>query len=207
MKSILKEFKDQKKRKLLIVISGPTCAGKDAIIKSLLKRNKNITRLVTTNSRLKRAGEKEGVDYYFVSKDQFEKLISRDAFFEWVEYRGDYRGTQKKHVKQFLESGKDVIWRIDVRGVKNVYRKVKKEIPFSVFIFVGERLSILEKRLKKRATENKKWRDWSKNRAKWELAQFARNFDYLVLNKQGKLKKTVRIIKGIIESERRRLKA
>ncbi len=205
MKEILQEFEDQENRRILLVISGPTCAGKDAVVKGLLKRNKNMIRLVTTNSRSQRADEKEGVDYFFVPKEEFEELISEEAFFEWVEYRGDYRGTQKKHVKEFLSSGKDVIWRIDVRGVKNIYKKVKKEIPNSVFVFLGESLAVLEKRMEARATEDKRGREWSRSRAKWELAQF-RDFDYVVPNKQGKLEKTVEIVEKILEAEKRKVK-
>ena len=205
MRSIIREFKDQEKKGILLVVSGPTCAGKDAAMRRLLKRSRNIFRLVTTNSRPKRTEEREGVDYYFISRKEFEDLIAKEAFFEWVEYRGHYRGTQKKHIREALASGKDVIWRIDVRGVKNVYKKVKKEIPFSAFVFIGEALSVIEERLKKRATENKKWGDWSRSRAKWELSQF-RGFDYAVHNKQGKLKKTVEAIEAIIEAERKKVK-
>lgn len=198
-KDVLFEIKAQQKRRILLVISGPTCAGKDTIIRKLLARNKNMVRLVTTNSRPKRDEEKEGVDYYFVSKQEFEKLISQDAFYEWVEYRGDYRGGQKKHVQKALESGKDVVWRIDVRGVKNIYKKVKEEVPYSMFIFLGEKLSVLEKRMRKRNTEDKKGQDWSKTRAKWELCQYA-DFDYVVYNKEGDQEKTVSIIESIIEA-------
>lgn len=205
MRSILKEFSDQEKRRILVIISGPTCAGKDAAVRELLKRNKSMARLVTTNSRAKRPEEREGVDYYFVSKKEFERLIAEEAFFEWVEYRGDYRGGQKRHVREALESGKDVVWRIDVRGVKNIYGKVKKEIPHAVFIFLGEQLEVLERRMNKRATEEKRWQDWSTSRAKWELAQF-RDFDYVVPNRQGKLKRTVEIVEAIIEAKRREVK-
>jgi len=205
MAGIGQEFADQEKRKILVVISGPTCAGKDSVVQELLKRNQSMTRLVTTNSRAKRKEEKEGVDYFFVSKKEFEKLIAKEAFFEWVEYRGDYRGGQKKHVKEALNSGKDVIWRIDVRGVKNIYERVKDEIPHSVFIFLGEELPVLEQRMKQRATEDKRWRDWSTSRAKWELAQF-RDFDYVVPNRQGKLRETVDIVEAIIEAKRREVR-
>jgi len=205
MKSIAREFKEQEKRRILLIISGPTCAGKDVVMRKLLKRNKDMVRLVTTNSRPKRKGERQGVDYYFVTKKEFEKLIAKGAFYEWVEYRGHYRGGQKKHVKEALDSGKDVVWRIDVRGVKNIYKKVKKEVPNSVFVFLAEELPVLEERMKKRATEDKKGIIWSKNRAKWELRQFG-NYDYVVRNKQGQLKKTVEAIEQIIESERRKVK-
>src|SRR4030042_6340920 len=98
-------FNKEDKKGVLLVISGPTCVGKDTVIRELQKKNKKLKRLVTTNSRPKRQDEKEGIDYYFISKDEFEKLIAEDAFFEWVEYRGHYRGGQKKHVKEALVSG------------------------------------------------------------------------------------------------------
>jgi len=204
MSDVSRELEKQRQRNILIVLSGPTCSGKDTVMRFLLKRNKNMGRLVTTNSRPKRKEEKEGTDYYFVSKDEFEKLIAQEAFLEWVEYRGDYRGSQKKHVLEALKSGKDVIWRIDVRGVKNIYDKVKKEVPYSIFVFLAEDIKILEKRMKKRATETMTGVEWSLNRAIWELRQYG-NFDYLIKNKEGKLKKTVEIVEEIIEAEKRKI--
>jgi len=205
MSRFKKELESQDKKNLLIVISGPSCSGKDSVVQKLLKRNENIMRLVTTNSRKKRPGEKEGWDYFFVSKKEFEKLIAKEAFYEWVEYRGTYRGTQKKHVKEALKTGRDVLWRIDVRGVKNVYDKVKKEVSNSVFIFLAETLDVLKKRMKKRATETKQEFKWSVNRAKWELNQF-HSFDYMVRNVQGKLSETVEKVEDIIEAEKRKVK-
>ena len=202
---LIQEIEEQKKRGILIVISGPTCAGKDSVVRELLKKNGNICRLVTTNSRPKRPEEKEGLDYYFVSRTEFEKLINKDAFFEWVEYRGDYRGTQKRHIEEALKSGKEVLWRIDVRGVKNIREKVKKTFPCSAFIFLAEALPVLEKRMKRRASEDKKWQDWSLARAVWEMKQY-HDFDYLVINEEGKLQRTVELVRMIIEAERRRVK-
>ena len=74
MSKFEKELEAQKKRNLLIVISGPSCSGKDSVMRELLKRNKNMKRLVTTNSRVKRADEKEGCDYYFIAKEEFEEI-------------------------------------------------------------------------------------------------------------------------------------
>ncbi len=203
--NLAKEIEAQRCRGVLVVISGPTCAGKDSVVRELEKNHSQIYRLVTTNSRPKRPEEKEGVDYYFVSRAEFEKLIEEDAFFEWVEYRGEYRGTQKKHIQKALKSGRDVIWRIDVRGVKNIYEKVKKEYPYSVFIFIAEDLAVLEKRMKRRASEDKRWQSWSLARAAWELKQY-HNFDYLVINEENKLSRTAELIKMIIEAERRKIR-
>lgn len=204
MVGIKQELKNQTKRTVLLVISGPTCSGKDSVMKQLLARNQNMCRLVTTNSRPRRKDETDGVDYHFVSKKEFEQLIVQDAFFEWVEYRGDYRGGQKKHVLAVLDSGKDVVWRIDVRGVKNIYEKVKRDIPQAVFIFLAEDLQILKKRMLARGTENARWQNWSLTRAAWELKQYE-SFDYLVKNEEGHLDKTVAVIEMILEAERRKI--
>jgi guanylate kinase len=197
MATVREENQKQKKKGVLLVLSGPTCSGKDTVMRALLKRNRNMQRLVTTNSRPKRDDEKEGVDYYFITKDEFEKLIAEGAFFEWVEYRGHYRGGQKKHVIKALKSGNDVVWRIDVRGVKNIYSKVKEMVANSVFVMLVSPIEILKKRSKRRETEDKKWEDWSINRAKWELAQ-REDFDQVVVNEEGKLEKTIREVEKIV---------
>ena len=189
------------KRGVLLVISGPTCSGKDAVMRKLLERNKKMQRVVTTNSREMREDEVEGVDYYFVSRQEFEKLIAEEAFFEWVEYRGEYRGGQIKHVKEALESGNDVIWRIDVRGVKNIYKKVKEMVPNSVFVMLSSSLKVLKSRSESRKTEEPEWENWSMNRAKWELNQ-KKDFDEVVVNKQGDLDGTVKKIEKIVEKAR-----
>jgi guanylate kinase len=205
MEDVYQDIVDKEKKPLLIVLSGPTCSGKDAVMRLLLKRNKNLRRLVTTNSRLKRPDEISGTDYHFISHVEFEKLISQDSFYEWVEYRGEYRGGQKKHVQEALASGKDVIWRIDVRGVKNIFKKVRKEVPNSVFIFLVERLDILKKRMFRRATEDNKWKQWSMDIASWELKQY-RDFDYVVINREGKLNDTIIMVEKILEVERLKIR-
>ena len=190
---------------VLLILSGPTCAGKDEVMRLLLKRNKNMQRLVTTNSRVKRADEQEGVDYYFVNRQEFEELIAKGAFFEWVEYRGEYRGGQVKHVKQALKSGKDVVWRIDVRGVKNIYKKVKQMVPRSVFVMLSSPVKVLKLRAAKRKTEADKWQAWSMNRAKWELDQ-KEDFDYVVENKQGRLMEAVEAVEKIMAEAKKEAK-
>lgn len=193
----------EKKKGVLVILSGPTCAGKDVVMRELLERNKNMIRLVTTNSREKRPEEVEGVDYYFVSREEFEKMIVAGDFFEWVEYRGEYRGGQKLQVLQAIDSGQDVIWRIDVRGVKNIYDKVKEQVSNSVFILLISPIEILRQRAEKRKTEDKKWTDWSMDMAKWEMDQ-KENFDFVVENKEDQLTETVNQIETIIEKIRRK---
>lgn len=209
-KPIIEEIADQKKRGVLVILTGPTCAGKDTVLKALLEKYPNMVRMVTTNSRPIRQGEAEGVDYYFVAREEFEKLISENAFVEWVEYLGHYKGGQKKHLEAALASGKDVIWRIDVRGVKNIRQRViemvedpQSPLNAAVFVFLAPPdLETLERRMKARGTENPEVWQQGLNLAKWELEQYD-DCDYLVLNEDGKVEAAVLAVSWIIESARR----
>ncbi len=204
------EVEEQKKRGVLIIITGPTAVGKDTIMKLLLSRRQNLTRMITTNSRPMRSGEVEGTDYHFVSREDFEKLLSEDAFVEWVEYLGHYKGGQKKHLEEALASGKDVIWRIDVRGVKNIREKVEEMVDdpdslvkVAIFIFLGvPDLETLERRMKARGTENPEVWTEGLNLAKWELGQFD-DCDYLVINEDTRQEDAVKAVECIIDSAHR----
>ncbi|MEK7165340.1 MAG: guanylate kinase [Patescibacteria group bacterium] len=207
---ITEEIAEQKKRGVLIILTGPTAAGKDTVMKKLLEKRPTLIRMVTTNSRPMREGEVEGTDYHFVSREDFEKLIADDAFVEWVEYLGHYKGGQKKHLEEALASGKDVVWRIDVRGVKNIRSRVEEmvedpdsPVQAAVFIFLAPpELETLEKRMRTRGAENEKVWIEGLNLAKWELAQYD-DCDYLVLNEDGKLDDAVTAVEAIIEATRR----
>jgi guanylate kinase len=200
--SAAEEIAQQKKRGVLLVLSGPSGVGKDTVMIKLLEMYPNMQKLVTTNSRPKRDDEKDGFDYHFVTREEFEKLIADEAFFEWVEYRGHYRGGQKKHVQEALSSGHDVIWRIDVRGVKNIREKVKEVFPHSAFVMLAVTdLSTLRKRMEERASETVEGLSWSMDMAEWEQRQW-HDFDYVVANEDGKLEDTVNGIGEIVEATR-----
>lgn len=202
----------EEKRGVLLVITGPTCAGKDTVMKELLRREKNLVRLVTTNSRPKRPGEKEGVDYYFVNRKDFERKIAEAEFLEWVDYLGHYKGTEKKNLFRALSSGRDVVWRIDVRGVKNIKAKILEMVgdpssPLSgaIFVFlVPPDLDTLKRRMEKRATEGEKVQMASLDLARWELRQ-VEDSDYSVLNEDGKIEKTVDDVLEILGRTRKKI--
>ena len=104
-----------KKRGNLIIISGTTCAGKGTVIKHLLERNKNLYLSISYTSRPKRGNEIDGQDYYFVTPEEFQEKIDRDAFLEYAQVQyGCFYGTPKKEIEEKLESGFDVILEIDV---------------------------------------------------------------------------------------------
>ena len=129
-------------------------------------------------------------------------MVADEAFFEWVEYRGHYRGGQKKHVQEALSSGHDVIWRIDVRGVKNIREKVKEVFPHSAFVMLAVTdIATLRKRMEERASETVEGLSWSMDMAEWEQRQW-HDFDYVVANEDGKLEETVEGIGQIVEATR-----
>lgn len=205
MADAAKQLQEQKNRGVLLVISGASGAGKDAVMVGLLDKYPKMQKLVTTNSRPKREDEKEGYDYYFVSKDEFERLIAEEAFFEWVEYRGHFRGGQKKHVEEALGSGKDVIWRIDVRGVKNIRKKVRELFPHTVFVLLAvEDIETLKNRMIKRDSETAEDLEWSVDIAQWEQRQY-KDFDYVVPNEDGELEETIEAVADTVEVARRKV--
>ena len=142
-----------KKNGELIIVSGTTCAGKDTIVKKVLEKNKNITLATSYTSRPIRPGEKEGVNYYFVTNEQFEEKIKNDEFLEYAKVQyGAYYGTPKKEVVDILNSGKDVILVIDVQGAQII----KEKFPETLLIFIlAPSMNEIKKRLINRGTETK----------------------------------------------------
>ena len=207
------EIENQRKRGVLLVLTGPTCVGKDTIMHILLKNNPNLVRLVTTTSRPMRPGEEEGKDYHFVTRPEFEKMISNNELLEWVEYLEHYKGGQKRHVEEALSSGKDIIWRIDVRGVKNIKGKVTEmltdpnsPVTAAAFVFLAPpELATLKRRMEKRGTENSTVHEAGLNLAQWEMDQYD-DSEYLVINEDEKEEDAAKKIEAIVEAERAKIR-
>lgn len=137
---------------LLIVVSGPSGAGKDTICQKLIKENSNIWMSVSMTTRKPRPLEKDGVDYFFVSSEEFENKINDNTFLEYASYNDNYYGTPKDKVEEKLNEGKDVILVIDINGAINI----KKIIPSALFIFImPPDMETLKNRLIGRKTESK----------------------------------------------------
>ena len=163
---------------LLIILSGPSGAGKDTVLKELISISKDIKLSVSATTRAPREGETNLKDYIFLKEDEFLKLVSNKGMLEYVEYCGNFYGTPKRQVLKWINQGKDVILKIEVKGCK----KVKQENPSAVSIFISPpSFLVLEQRLKKRNTENEGILQERLDTAKEEMKESV-NYDYIVLN-------------------------
>jgi guanylate kinase len=186
---------------LLIVISGPSGVGKDSVIQSMKARQTPFHFVVTATTRPPRPEEQHGIDYFFVSHDDFAELIEQGELLEYAIVYNDYKGIPKEQVRVALDSGKDVIMRVDVQGAGTV----RQLCPEAVLIFLN---TIDEDELVKRLTDRKsETREGLKLRiatARQELKRLD-EFDYVVLNREGRLEDTVDAILAIIDAEHHRV--
>ncbi len=202
--AILREVQAQQNRGVLLVLTGPTGAGKDTVFAKLLEKNPKIIKIITTSSRDKRENESEGNPYYFIPRSEFEQKIADGAFFEWVEFRGHLYGTQKATLQKALETGEDIIWHIDAKGVKNIKEKVKEMVDRCVFVFLtAPSIDTLKNRVQKDEQQLMHHR-WNEPLVVWEMEQFD-DCDYLVINQDGELEKTVEKVQAIIEAKRQEI--
>jgi guanylate kinase len=191
----------QKPEPLLIVISGPSGVGKDSVLQGLKDRNLSFHFVVTANTRAKRDDEVDGVDYIFVSKAEFADMIEKDELLEYAVVYDDYKGIPKAQVRQALASGKDVVMRLDVQGASTI----RKLAPEAVLVFLTTSSEEeLVNRLLRRKTDTP---ESLKIRIATARKEFNRieEFDYLVVNREDELEKTVDNILSIIEAEHHRV--
>ncbi len=184
---------------LLIVVSGPSGAGKDTICQKLIKENSNIWMSVSMTTRKPRPLEKDGVDYFFVSSEEFENKINDNTFLEYAFYNDNYYGTPKDKVEEKLNEGKDVILVIDINGAINI----KKIIPSALFIFImPPDMETLKNRLIGRKTESKDKVVKRFITAYNEVNNY-KKYNYVVVN--DKVEDAVNKVKSIIQSEKCRV--
>ena len=187
---------------LFFILSSPSGAGKDAVLKLLKRSSYPLTYITTITTRAKRTHEKEGIDYYFVTDHHFQQMIINNKLLEWAEVYGNRYGVPREPVEKALEEGKDIMVKVDVQGAITI----KKQIPQAILIFMTPpSTEELTTRLRKRQTETSLDLARRLQTAEQELKQIP-IFDYLVINYQGELGLTAATIKSIITAERYRIK-
>ena len=184
----------------IFVLTGPSGVGKGTVVERLLKKIDNIYLSVSATTREKRSTEQEGINYFYKSKEEFEKMIKSDEFLEWAEFAGDYYGSPKFSINNYLSCSKDVLLEIEIQGAK----VVKQKSPDSILIFLAPpSFEELEERLIKRQTESIEKVKVRLKKAKEEMKETGM-FNYMVVN--DNLDEAVENVVGIIRAERCRIR-
>lgn len=185
-----------KKENKIFMISGPSGAGEDSVMKGIKKKIK-FNRIRTTVTRKPRIGESQGKPYFFVSVPKFKKMLAKKEFIEWAIVYGDYRGATKKEVERTLRLKNPVLWKVDWQGVV----AIKKIMPQAISIMIAPgSYEELENRLIKRKQDSL---ETIKKRKQESLDWLKRKkaYDYIVMNKDGQLPQTINKVQKIIEKE------
>jgi len=185
-----------KKIPLVVIISGPSGVGKDAAVGKM--KGPNFHFVVTATSRPRRPEEVDGVDYHFLTEQQFEDLLERDALLEHALVYGQYKGIPKQQVQDALASGKDVIMRLDVQGAATIKDIMPEAV--SIFLTAASEEELID-RLTRRDTETSDGLQTRISTARDEMKRI-REFDYVIVNSHCQLKDTVKQIKAIIQAEK-----
>jgi guanylate kinase len=187
---------------LLIVLSGPSGAGKDAVLSRMKKTGYPLEFITTVTTRPRRAEEKNNVDYHFVSVEGFQKMLKAGELVEWANVYGNWYGVPKEPLKRALAGGRDTIVKVDIQGAATI----KKIIPQAVFIFLAPpSMGELKRRLTQRRTELPFDLSRRLKTAEEEMKQLPL-FDYVVVNRQDAVERVVSEIEAIITAEKQRLK-
>jgi guanylate kinase len=190
-----------RRQPLLIVISGPSGVGKDTVIQRMKERKLPFHFVVTATTRPPRPNEVHGVDYFFVSHDEFAEMINQDELLEYAIVYNDYKGIPKQQVRQALESGKDVVMRIDVQGATTIRELCEDAL--MIFLTTQDEQEMVT-RLSARKTETPEGLNLRIATARQELKRIV-EFDYVVVNREDQLDDAVDTILAIIHSEHHRV--
>ena len=189
------------KEGLLIVVSGPSGAGKGTICKRLLEKNPNLGYSISATTRAPRTGEVNGVNYWFLSKEEFQKMIAEDGLLEWAEVYGNYYGTPAQKVRDSLAEGKNILLEIDTQGAA----LVREKFPEGVYIYIlPPSLEELKRRIIGRGTDSAESIERRLSCAREEMGCASEQYNYLVLNDEVEL--AVERVETIIEAEQYQIK-
>ena len=190
------------RRPILFVISGPSGVGKDAVIDALKREGFPFHYVVTATTRQPRPGEVDGVHYHFLTPERFAALRDSGGLLEWANVHGREYGSPRQQIVDALAAGRDVLLKIDVQGAA----QVRERVSGSVSIFIGPpSFDELVRRLEDRDGPRAADREVRIANARTELGE-AREYDYVVINRQGRLAEAVEAVKAIIQAERLRVK-
>jgi guanylate kinase len=186
---------------LLFVVSGPSGAGKDSLLEALRLRRPGVHYSVSATTRAPRSGERDGQHYFFLSREEFDRRRDSGGLLEWREYNGNLYGTPRDYVEQTLARGDDLFAKPEVNGAL----AIKAAYPDAVLIFlVSDGFANLRSRLVTRGTDTEEEIENRLAIAREEL-KFAENFDYLIVNEQGRMDAALDSIAGILEAEHCRM--
>ena len=186
---------------LLIVLSGPSGAGKDALLTRMKELGSPLEYITTVTTRAQRAKERDNVDYHFISERKFQEMIENNELLEWANVYGNWYGVPKQPVKQALDRGQDIIVKVDTQGAATI----KKILPEAVFIFlIPPSMEELMTRVKQRHTESPFDLALRIKTAEEEIKQLPL-FDYIVVNKRDEIDLAASEIKAIITAEKCRV--
>jgi guanylate kinase len=185
---------------LLVVLSGPSGAGKDAVLDELARRGHAFHRVVTCTTRPPRENERDGVDYYFVSDAEFDALVAGNGLLEHAVVYGHRSGVPRQQVVDKLAAGVDVYVRTDVQGAASI----KKLAPEAVLVFISpSSLDELEERIRARGSDDEERVQRRLHTAREEMAR-QREFEYVIVNVPGRLEATADRLVEILDVERLR---
>lgn len=185
----------------MFVISGPSGVGKDTIARLILESKDAFYFVVTATTRAPRPGEVHGQDYFFLSHDEFAAMIEQDELLEYAVVYNDYKGVPKQQIRDALKSGRDVIMRVDVQGAATIRRVIPQAV--SIFITAESEASMVN-RLRERKSETAEGLNLRIATARQEMKRVT-EFDYCVINAEGKQLQTVNEILCIIRAEHSRV--
>lgn len=185
--------------RLVVVVSGPSGAGKSTLCDQFVTGRSSCSLIVTSTTRPRRNGEVHGIDYNFISVEEFTQMLQREEFLEHAQVHDNFYGSPRKLVEKTLAEGKDVILEIDVQGGREVKRRMKDAI--LVFVIPSD-LSVLRHRLTGRGTDSPEIIEKRLSNARNELEKLA-EYDYVVFNDD--LKQAVQLLGNILDAERHRV--